>query len=154
MHDTKLLEQFIVLRVLGHSVPKIAKKMRVPASTLYVWNERERPRIRNLRLRRLEEAEESILGIPPVQFERLAHYLKVIDKQLAAKIVDSDAATLTLPELIRISGALRNSAPSLSAVGPIPTNARARWSGHFRRTPTGLLQRKSVRACNEHRNFS
>lgn len=113
MHDTKLLEQFIVLRVLGRSIPKIAKKMRVPASTLYVWNERERPRIRNLRLRRLEEAEESILGIPPAQFERLAHYLKVIDKQLAAKVADSDAANLTLPELIRISGALRRQLHSL-----------------------------------------
>ena len=107
MHDPKILEQFIQLRFLGISVPKIAKKMRVPVSTLYDWNERTRPRIQQLRLRRLEEAEESILGIQPAQFERLAHYLKVVDRQLAAKIADSDAANLTLPELIRISGSRR-----------------------------------------------
>ena len=56
MHDPQLLEQFLVLRVLGHSIPKIAKKMRMPASTLYDWNERARTRIQHLRLRRLEEA--------------------------------------------------------------------------------------------------
>lgn len=125
MHDKKDLEQFIQLRVLGFSVPKIAKKMRVPASTLYVWNERERPRIRNLRLRRLEEAEESILGIQPAQFERLAHYLKVIDKQLAAKIADSDAANLTLPQLIRISGALRRQLHTLKSTDRFPERSQA-----------------------------
>src|SRR2546423_1936380 len=35
MHDIKVLDQFIQLRVLGLSVPKIAKKLGVPASTLY-----------------------------------------------------------------------------------------------------------------------
>jgi len=115
MHDIKVLDQFIQLRVLGLSVPKIAKKIGVPASTLYDWNERARPRIQKLRLRRLEEAEESILGIQPAQFERLAHYLKVIDKQLAAKIADSDAANLTLPELIRISGSPRRQLHTLKS---------------------------------------
>lgn len=116
MHDPQLLEQFLQLRVLGHSIPKIAKKMHMPASTLYDWNERARPRIQQLRLRRLEEAEESILGIQPAQFERLAHYLKVIDKQLAAKIADSDAANLTLPELVRISGSLRRQLHTLKPI--------------------------------------
>ena len=72
------------------------------------------------RLRRLEEAEESILGIQPAQFERLAHYLKVIDKQLAAKIADSDAANLTLPELVRISGSLRRQLSTLKPAGTLP----------------------------------
>ena len=125
MHDPQLLEQFLVLRVLGHSIPKIAKKMRMPASTLYNWNERARTRIQHLRLRRLEEAEESILGIQPIQFERLAHYLKVIDKQLAAKVADSDAANLTLPELVRISGSLRRQLHTLKFTNPLPERTQA-----------------------------
>ena len=125
MHDTQVLEQFIQLRVLGLSVPKIAKKMGVPASTLYDWNERARPRIQQFRLRRLEEAEESILGIQPAQFERLAHYLKVIDKQLAAKVADSDAANLTLPELVRISGSLRRQLHTLKFTNPLPLGSES-----------------------------
>lgn len=107
MHDSKVLEQFIQLRVLGLSIPKIAKKIGVPASTLYDWNERARLRIHQLRFRRIEEAEESFLGIKPRQFERLALYLQVVDKQLAAKIASGEAANLTLPELIRASSSLR-----------------------------------------------
>jgi hypothetical protein len=133
MHDQNVLQQFIQLRVLGFSVPKIAKKIGVPVSTLYDWNERERLRIHKLRFRRIEEAEESVLGIEPVQFERLALYLKVLDKQLAAKIADGDAANLTLPELIRASGSLRRQLDTVKSRGdtlapnPAESTAEADW---------------------------
>lgn len=124
MHDPKVLEQFIELRVLGLSVPKIAKKIGVPPSTAYVWNERARLRIHKLRFRRIEEAEESVLGMQPVQFERLALYLNVVDKQLAAKIASGDAANLTLPELIRASGSLRRQLHALK-FRPLPQPSEA-----------------------------
>jgi hypothetical protein len=107
MHESELINKFIELRVQGLSVPKISQQIGVPASTLYDWNERARPRIHKLRLLRLEEAEERILGIQPNQFECLAAYLKAIDKQIVSKIAVGEIEDLGLPELIRLGGSLR-----------------------------------------------
>lgn len=152
MHDTKVLEQFIQLRLLGVSIPKIAKKIGVPPSTLYDWNERARPRIQKLTLRRLEEAEESILGIQPAQFERLAHYLKVIDKQIAAKIADSDAANLTLPELVRIAGSLRRQLHALKS-SPLPERSQADSDPPAAQADWPFLPDPKWFAPNQNRNF-
>ena len=122
MHDPTILEQFIQLRVMGVSIPKIAKKMRLPISTLYDWNERERLRIHKLRFRRIEQTEESVLGIHAAQFERLALYLQAVDKQLAAKIASGDAATLTVPELIRASCSLRRQLHAVRLHDPLPAS--------------------------------
>ena len=107
MHDPKLLEQFIQLRVQGLSVPKISEQIGVPASTLYVWNERARSRILKLRLLSLEEVEDRILGAQPTQFESLANYLKAVDNELAQRIADRDARDLSLRQLFLVSASLR-----------------------------------------------
>jgi len=107
MHDPKLLEQFIQLRVQGLSVPKISEQIGVPASTLYVWNERARSRILKLRLLSLEEVEDRILGTQPTQFESLANYLKAVDNELAMRIAQRDARDLSLRQLFLVSASLR-----------------------------------------------
>lgn len=107
MHDPKLLEQFVQLRAQGLSVPKISQQIGVPASTLYVWNDRVRSRILKLRLLRLEEVEDRILGAQPTQFESLATYLKAVDNELADRIANRDARDLSLRQLFLVSASLR-----------------------------------------------
>ena len=115
MHDPKLLEQFIQLRVQGFSVPKISQQIGVPASTLYVWNERARSRILKLRLLSLEEVEDRILGAQPAQFESLATYLKAVDTELATRIANRDARDLSLRQLFLVSASLRRHLDYLKA---------------------------------------
>jgi|SRR5688572_24287630 len=79
----------------------------VPAPTLYHWNETARPRIHKLRLLKLEQAEEHLLGTQDVQFEALASNLKVIDELVTALVKKGTAQDLSLPELVRIGGSLR-----------------------------------------------
>ena len=115
MHDPKLLEQFIQLRVQGLSVPKISEQIDVPASTLYVWNERARSRILKLRLLKLEEVEDQILGAQPTQFESLANYLKAVDNELAMRIAHRDARDLSLRQLFLVSASLRRHLNNIKA---------------------------------------
>ena len=106
MHESELINQFVELRVQGLSIPKISEQIGVPASTLYHWNERARPRIHKLRLLLLEQAEENVLGAQQTQFEFLAASLKTIDSQIANK-VSVGVRSYTLPELIRMAVSLR-----------------------------------------------
>ncbi len=115
MHDPKLVEQFIELRAQGLSIPKISQQINIPASTLYVWNERVRSRILKLRLLRLEEVEDRILGAQPTQFESLATYLKAVDNELADRIANRDARDLSLRQLFLISASLRRHLDKIKA---------------------------------------
>lgn len=107
MHDSKVINQFIELRVQGLPISKISEKIGVPAPTLYHWNETARPRIHKLRLLKLEQAEDRLLGPQHLQFEALARCLKAVETQTLSKIDKGGVENLSLPELVRLGSSIR-----------------------------------------------
>jgi len=112
MHTTDKVNQFIELRAKGLSIPRISEHLKIPASTLYDWNERHSHQVQGLKRAIFEEIEERVLGTAHLQFDTLACALKAIDRQIAVD-ASRDIRYQKLPALIRMSGSLRRQLHSL-----------------------------------------
>ena len=106
--------RFIELRAKGHSLGLISHILKVPKSTLYGWNQRNRQTIDRLKRIELEALEERFVGSHQEQFSTLAKMLGCLEDTLARKVRDH-AKDMSINQLFWMAATLRSQVRQLRA---------------------------------------
>ena len=106
--------RFVELRVQGHSLGLISQILKVPKSTLYGWNQRNRETIDRLKRIELEALEERLIGSHQEQFTTLGRMLGCLEHTLARKVRDH-AKDLSINQLFWMAATLRSQVRHLRA---------------------------------------
>jgi hypothetical protein len=105
--ELNLKLRFVELRARGHSLGLISQILKVPKSTLYGWNQRNREMIDRLKRIELEQLEERFVGSHQEQFSTLAKMLGCLEDTLARKVRDH-ARDLSINQLFWMAATLRS----------------------------------------------
>ena len=122
MHDQKTQQQFIELRVQGHSFARIAEELNVSKRTLIEWGRKFRFEIHNARLVELEELRERYLASREEQVRRLGEQLAKVQSALATRSIDE----LSTPRLFALAESFRRQIQDATGAGmpfTMPVNA-------------------------------
>ena len=122
MHDQKTQQQFVELRVQGHSYARIAGELKVGKRTLIEWGRKFRFEIHNARLVELEALRERYLMSREDLVRRLGEQLVAVEAALAGR----DFNELSTPRLFLLAESLRRQIHNATEAGtPVtaPVNA-------------------------------
>lgn len=122
MHDQKVQQQFIELRVQGHSYARIAEELKVSKRTLIEWGRKFRFEIHNARLVELEALCERYLASREEQVRQLGGQLAKVEAALAVR----DIAELSTARLFALAESLRRQIQNATGAGTpftAPVNA-------------------------------
>jgi len=103
MHDSKIQQQFIELRVQGRSFARIAEELKVSKRTLIEWGRKFQFEIHNARVVENEALRERFLASREEQVRRLGERLAEIEAELQKRSV----AELSTPRLFALAESLR-----------------------------------------------